>query len=296
MRKIRKLSLVFVFFISAFLLSQKGALASDPAPLVESFEAYQTRDGKSCNFFNGCMQAGEDVTINLSGLAFNNGTPFPEGSDVKVRLIASSNCAAIGSDWPLAGYASAKYSGGQVSFTAPGGEINAGCTYKLEVHLSNDATDDPNGWNGTPNNTKVVGTSSMAQLSCPADECNTDMSVAATYDLCMQIKEGTEEYTQCVACFGNEGIWTAIGCIPSKPEDIIKVVITIGLGLGGGIVLIMIIAGAFMLSTSQGDPNKTKEAKELITSAIIGLLFVIFSVTILQFIGVSILHIPGFGE
>lgn len=286
MRKIRKLSLVFVFFISAFLLSQKGALASNPAPLVESFEVYQTRDGKKCSFFNGCMQAGEDVTINLSGLAFNNGTPFPEDSDVKVKLIASDNCATFFSYWPTIGYASAKYSGGQVSFTAPGKYINAGCTYKLEVYLSNDTAD----------NTKIVGTSSLAQLNCPADECNTNMGVAATYDLCMQIKEGTEQYNQCVACFGNEGIWTAIGCIPSKPEDIIKVVITIGLGLGGGIVLIMIIAGAFMLSTSQGDPNKTKEAKELITSAIIGLLFVIFSVTILQFIGVSILHIPGFGE
>ena len=58
----------------------------------------------------------------------------------------------------------------------------------------------------------------------------------------------------------------------------------------------MILVGAFMLSVSQGDPNKTKEAKEIITSAIIGLLFVIFSVTILQFVGVEILHIPGFGE
>ena len=39
-----------------------------------------------------------------------------------------------------------------------------------------------------------------------------------------------------------------------------------------------------------------KEAKEMITSAIVGSLFIIFSITILQFIGVSILHIPGFGE
>jgi hypothetical protein len=66
--------------------------------------------------------------------------------------------------------------------------------------------------------------------------------------------------------------------------------------MSGAIVLIMILAGAFMLSTSQGDPKKTQDAKELITSAIIGLLFIIFSITILQFVGVSILRIPGFGE
>jgi hypothetical protein len=115
--------------------------------------------------------------------------------------------------------------------------------------------------------------------------------------------EGNQErYDKCLDCLdsdgseGSSGIWTAIGCISTDPEQVIALVVKVGLGLGGGIILISILIGAFKLSTSQGDPNKVKEAKEIITSAIIGLLFLIFSVTILQFIGVSILHIPGFGD
>jgi len=47
--------------------------------------------------------------------------------------------------------------------------------------------------------------------------------------------------------------------------------------------------------TSQGSPEAVKSATEQLTSAIIGLLFIILSFVILQIIGVNILHIPGFG-
>lgn len=115
-----------------------------------------------------------------------------------------------------------------------------------------------------------------------------------TWKLCQQIP--TEKQQTCFDCFNNNGVWTAIGCIPTSPQEIIKTIVTIGMSLAGVVVLILILISAFTLSTSQGDPNKTKEAKEMLTSAIVGLLFIIFSVTILQFIGVSILNIPGFGE
>lgn len=92
------------------------------------------------------------------------------------------------------------------------------------------------------------------------------------------------------------GIYTAVGCIGASSESIITQLVRIGLGLSGAIALLMILAGGFMLSTSQGDPKKAGEAKELVTSAVMGLLFIIFSVSILQFIGVSVLHLPGFGN
>lgn len=135
-------------------------------------------------------------------------------------------------------------------------------------------------------------------LSTPNPEAP-NPEAAKRYELCSQIPKNngnTTQYNQCIACREKDGVWTALGCISSNPEDIIGVIETAGLGLAGSVVLIMIIVGAFKLSVSQGDPNKTKEAKDTITSAIIGLLFIIFSVTILQFIGVSVLHIPGFGE
>ena len=72
--------------------------------------------------------------------------------------------------------------------------------------------------------------------------------------------------------------------------------ITLGLGIGGGVSLLSTLAGGFILTTSQGDPKRTGQAKEMITNAVIGLIFVIFSVTILQFIGYTVFRLPGFGE
>jgi hypothetical protein len=142
-----------------------------------------------------------------------------------------------------------------------------------------------------------ISETSAAQASCDELSCNTDLSAVNPYKLCSQIDKSKEEYLRCVKCFSDmEGIWTAVGCIPQDPTSAVASIVQIGLGIAGGIVLIMILVGAFMFSTSQGDPNKTKEAKEIITSAIIGLIFVIFSVTMLQFIGVNILQIPGFGQ
>ncbi|MFH1959358.1 MAG: hypothetical protein ABIJ22_03465, partial [Patescibacteria group bacterium] len=93
-----------------------------------------------------------------------------------------------------------------------------------------------------------------------------------------------------------DGIWTAIGCIDtSSTQGIVGKLMTVGIGIAGGIALLMILASAFLFATSEGEPKRTSEAKEILTSAIVGLLFIIFSVTILQFIGVNILKIPEFG-
>lgn len=122
-------------------------------------------------------------------------------------------------------------------------------------------------------------------------------AIQSGWDLCLQIPaQEINQRLNCQRCLEGKGMWTAVGCIPTSPESIVRTIISIGLGLSGVVVLFMILLGSFNLSTSQGDPNKAKEAKEMISSAVIGLLFIIFSVTILQFIGVSILHIPGFGE
>ncbi len=114
------------------------------------------------------------------------------------------------------------------------------------------------------------------------------------YALCNQVK--SESINECVQCTDSNGVWTALGCIYTDSTNIIQTLTKIGLLIGGGITLLIILAGSFILTISQGDPKKTSEAKEMITSAIIGLIFIIFSVSILQLIGVDILRIPQFGE
>lgn len=123
------------------------------------------------------------------------------------------------------------------------------------------------------------------------------------FSLCKQIPENQlQQRAACQACTegspdqeGNEGVWTAIGCIKRDPQSIMQRFISVGLGMSGGVALLTFLAAGFIFSTSQGDPKAYGKAKEMMTAAIVGIVFVIFSVTILQFIGYNILKIPGFG-
>ena len=298
----KKIALVFLLISSFFALDTKNAFAAAPEPIIETEHIYQLRgegdQQKKCNLFSSCVEENTDVIIELSGISYDNGTVFPDGETIGIDLIAKEracrNTDPGYEDGTWFGWKRVKVENGSANLTIPGKFLRAACSYKIEVTLPKNAGD----VTGTKKNVMVYPYSQTASLRCDDSdaECKTNLDSVASYELCSQIKKDTDQFTACKTCFESQGIWTAVGCIPSDPESVITTIITIGLAAGGGIVLIMILVGSFMLSVSQGDPNKTKEAKEIITSAIIGLLFVIFSVTILQFIGVEILHIPGFGE
>jgi len=89
-------------------------------------------------------------------------------------------------------------------------------------------------------------------------------------------------------------IYTAIGCIPvlSTPK-FIEWILRWAIGIGGGIALMLIIVASFQIITSSGSPEKVQAGKELLTSAIAGLIMLIFSVFILKIIGIDILKLPG---
>jgi len=72
-------------------------------------------------------------------------------------------------------------------------------------------------------------------------------------------------------------------------------VFSIALSIAGVVALGLIIFSGYRLMISQGNPEQVKNAREQLTAAIIGLLFIIFSLVILQIIGFNILKIPGFG-
>ena len=150
-----------------------------------------------------------------------------------------------------------------------------------------------------PFDTICQDTTPTVRLACTPEERTSGILVnSEPFRLCEQISDTTLK-EECEDCAGGTngfaGVWTAVGCINRDPQVIIVSVLNLGLGMGGGVALLMILAAGFMLTTSQGDPKRTSEAKEMITSAIIGLLFVIFSVAILQFVGSTVLMIPGFG-
>lgn len=65
------------------------------------------------------------------------------------------------------------------------------------------------------------------------------------------------------------------------------------MGISGGIAILLIIISGYRIMISRGNPESTQNAKEQLTAAIVGLLFVIFSIVILQVIGYNILGISA---
>jgi hypothetical protein len=58
-------------------------------------------------------------------------------------------------------------------------------------------------------------------------------------------------------------------------------IISIALPLAGLATVVLVIVAGYKMVSSQGNPDKLKEAKEMITNAIIGLVFILLSVSIL---------------
>jgi hypothetical protein len=97
------------------------------------------------------------------------------------------------------------------------------------------------------------------------------------------------------ACSLNDGcVSTAIGEVNISSGDFVAKFFSIGIGVGSMIAFLLILFGALQMMTSAGNPEKLNAGKELVTAAITGLLFIIFSIFLLRIIGVDILGIPGF--
>lgn len=96
-----------------------------------------------------------------------------------------------------------------------------------------------------------------------------------------------------------DGINTAIGCVPVLGNDngtaFAGFFLGWGVGVGSGIAFLLIVYASFMIMTSQGNPERLKAGQELLTSAISGLLLLIFAVFVLRFIGVDILGLDSWG-
>ncbi|MCL5433018.1 MAG: pilin [Patescibacteria group bacterium] len=94
-------------------------------------------------------------------------------------------------------------------------------------------------------------------------------------------------------CLATE-VPTDLGCIPTDPVKFVSKFYGMGLGLIGGVSLLFIIYGGYLIMTSRGNPSQLNEGKSFIFYAIIGLVLAIFGFAFIQLLAADILQIPGF--
>jgi len=105
-------------------------------------------------------------------------------------------------------------------------------------------------------------------------------------------KKGTA-FTPTGVC-GEGKIDTALGCIPYETKGFTSALLTFLAGMAGAIALVVMLIGTIQIMTGGGNPEQVKKGKELFTGAVTGLLFIIFSVTLLRLIAGDIIKLPGF--
>lgn len=88
---------------------------------------------------------------------------------------------------------------------------------------------------------------------------------------------------------------TAIGNIPLDPIGFISKLLAIVLSIAGIAAIIILIYSGYRLLLSRGDKEKVQQARDKITSTVVGLIFIVFSLVLLSVIAHDILKIPGFG-
>ncbi len=268
--------------LSGFSPTYKVGLRSWSAEIFAS----QTRGGKMCyGFPTGCLEAGTPITLTVENVKLC-GKPY---ANKRIDFSSEGNNVSRNTD------TNGNLTGQPIVFTFQNagnyGFVVGPFEYKFDTILRSKFTIRSSGQCDTCLTTKPkpIDPNQPYQYKI-CDQINGDLMSpegGSAKDACLQCVGGNE--------LGREGIWTAIGCIPRDPEKIVKSLLRLGLGMGGGFALIIILASGFVLSVSQGEPNRINEAKQWLTSALVGMLFIIFSVTLLHFIGYTIFRIPGFG-
>ena len=92
----------------------------------------------------------------------------------------------------------------------------------------------------------------------------------------------------------NPQIYTGLGCIPTSTSGFTSALLTFLAGTAGAISLVIMLIATIQIMTGGDNAEQVKKGKELFTGAITGLLFIIFSVTLLRIIAGDIINLPGF--
>lgn len=127
----------------------------------------------------------------------------------------------------------------------------------------------------------------------PQDNGSSCICVDSVSSMCKMYLGNDSGMSDCESCMNRNGFFTAIGCVDftNFGSFITKGLLTPLLSFGGLVTFLLIIYAAVLIMTSSGDPEKIKKAKEMLTSALTGLIFIILSIFILKFIGGDLLGI-----
>lgn len=98
--------------------------------------------------------------------------------------------------------------------------------------------------------------------------------------------------------------YSGIGCLMTSLDGfteqgaaaaLTRPLMNVLLSLGGGIAFLYLLYGAFLVITARGDPEQLSAGKRTIYGAIVGIVFAMSSVFLINLIAGGILKIPGFG-
>ena len=67
-------------------------------------------------------------------------------------------------------------------------------------------------------------------------------------------------------------------------NDLVTTIFNVVLALAGAVAVVFIIWGGIQFTLSQGEPNKIKKAKDTLLYSIVGLIIVMFSFVILNYV------------
>lgn len=101
--------------------------------------------------------------------------------------------------------------------------------------------------------------------------------------------------TATAACAANEKIVAGFLCIPMDPAGFTGKLYSVGLGLIGGVALLFLMYGGYLILVSQGNPQQVNVGKSYIFYAIVGILLAVFGFVFFEVLLKDILQIPGFG-
>ena len=97
--------------------------------------------------------------------------------------------------------------------------------------------------------------------------------------------------------------YTMLGCIQTDlgsftkegaASSVIQTLLNMIFAFGGGLAFLFLIYGSFLILTSQAEPEKLNHGKRVVYGAIIGIVFALFSVFLVNFLASGVLKLPGF--